>query len=319
MPMKKHPREKSELHPRNPHRRRYDFAQLIRSSPDLAQYVSRNAYGDESVDFFDPDAVMALNRALLRHFYHVRDWRIPRNYLCPPIPGRADYIHYIADLLASSNRGVIPTGPAVRCLDVGVGASCVYPIIGVREYGWSFTGTEFDPASLASAGAILAANPQLGKRVDLRRQRRANDVFRGILTPDERYDVTICNPPFHASAAEARAGAMRKLSNLKGKRTARPVLNFGGQRGELWCEGGEAGFIRRMIIESRGLAGACLWFSTLVSKKSNLGPLYRQLTAASAADVRTIEMSQGSKSSRIVAWTFCGRAEQDAWRAARWR
>jgi 23S rRNA (adenine1618-N6)-methyltransferase len=39
----------------------------------------------------------------------------------PPIPGRADYIHQIADLLATCNKKVVPTGADIRILDIGVG------------------------------------------------------------------------------------------------------------------------------------------------------------------------------------------------------
>jgi len=93
---KEHPKEKSRLHPRNKHRERYDFKLLIESSPELAQFVKMNIYNDESIDFFNPDAVKALNKALLKYFYDIENWDIPEGYLCPPIPGRADYIHHIA-------------------------------------------------------------------------------------------------------------------------------------------------------------------------------------------------------------------------------
>jgi 23S rRNA (adenine1618-N6)-methyltransferase len=102
------PTEKSGLHPRNPHRFRYDFKELIKSCPKLAPFVSLNKYKSESIDFSNPEAVKILNLALLRHFYQLSYWDIPENYLCPPIPGRADYIHYIADLLASCNENKIP-------------------------------------------------------------------------------------------------------------------------------------------------------------------------------------------------------------------
>ena len=101
------PAEKSKLHPRTKHRGRYDFTKLIVGCPELAEFVKPNNYGDESVDFSDPQAVKTLNKALLKFFYDVSFWEIPSNYLCPPIPGRADYIHYVADLLATGNGGEI--------------------------------------------------------------------------------------------------------------------------------------------------------------------------------------------------------------------
>lgn len=117
----------SPLHPRNRHLGRYDFPRLIAGSPELERFVILNPYGRQSIDFADPAAVKAFNRALLQQFYDVREWDIPDGYLCPPIPGRADYLHYLADLLGASHDGLIPRGPSLRALDVGTGANCIYP------------------------------------------------------------------------------------------------------------------------------------------------------------------------------------------------
>ena len=122
--------KKSGLHPRNVHTGRYDLPTLCNAHPSLVQYIQLNPRGEKTVNFSDANAVKALNTALLKHFYQLDNWDIPQGYLCPPIPGRADYIHYIADLLASSNGGAIPTGKLIKGLDVGTGANAVYPIIG---------------------------------------------------------------------------------------------------------------------------------------------------------------------------------------------
>jgi 23S rRNA (adenine1618-N6)-methyltransferase len=234
----------------------------------------------------------------------VARWDIPDGYLCPPIPGRADYIHHLADLLASDRGGVVPRGPDVAVLDIGMGANCIYPIVGTHEYGWRFVGSETDTVALSNARRIVADNPALARRIECRRQRTPMAVFRGIVQTGERFDLTLCNPPFHLSRAEALAGTQRKLKNLSGGRREPAVLNFGGQATELWCEGGELGFIRRMIVESVAVAENCLWFTTMVSKAANLSPIERALARAQAVEVRTIPMQQGQKRSRIVAWTF---------------
>ena len=132
------------LHPRNRHSGRYDFPKLIAACPELGEYVILNPYGKQSIDFANPDAVRVFNRALLRQFYGIQHWDIPAGYLCPPVPGRADYLHGLADLLAADNGGIIPRGAAVRVLDIGTGANCIYPLIGHREYGWYFTGSDID-------------------------------------------------------------------------------------------------------------------------------------------------------------------------------
>ena len=206
MPDKKkvHPVEKVVLHPKNRHRERYDFAKLITTCPELAKYVKPNAFGDVSIDFANPKAVKWLNKALLKQYYSVEYWDIPTGYLCPPIPGRADYIHHIAELMGSSNNGVIPIGHKIKCMDIGVGASCVYPIIGNKEYGWSFIGSDIDAVALTSAGKIITNNHFLQRNIELRMQENPKDIFHFIMERSEPIDVAICNPPFHASLAEAQ-------------------------------------------------------------------------------------------------------------------
>jgi 23S rRNA (adenine1618-N6)-methyltransferase len=296
--------EKQELHPRNLHRSRYDFPELIQSYPLLERFVSTNPYGDLSVDFADPEAVKTLNAALLKHFYGIAHWDIPENYLCPPIPGRADYIHYLADLLAVGNNNIIPTGNSVKVLDIGVGANCIYPIIGHQVYGWQFVGSDVDKRALSSAENIAAINLPLKNHLSFRLQHSSASIFRGIVKPGEKFDITMCNPPFHASAAEARMGSQRKVRNLGKQRGKEVVLNFGGQHAELWCNGGEVEFIRKMVKESIDVGMQCRWFTTLVSKSAHLSMVYDAIERAGATAVRTVEMSQGQKQSRFVAWSF---------------
>lgn len=320
LPKKKEPpKEKSELHPRNKHRGRYNFKELIASSPALAPFVRLNEYTDESIDFSNAEAVLMLNKALLKHYYGINHWTIPTGYLCPPIPGRADYIHHIAELLGSSNHGIIPTGNQIRCLDIGVGANCIYPIIGSKEYGWCFIGSDVEPLALKSASKIIEANAQLTTKVELRLQKNSVDVFRGIIRTDEYFDVSICNPPFHASFEDAQAGTLRKLSNLNHKRITKATLNFGGQHKELWCEGGEEKFVQKMISQSKRFSSSCFWFSTLVAKQSHLKSIYATLKMAEVVEVKTIPMAQGNKTSRLVVWTYLTPEQQKKWMTTRWR
>lgn len=315
---KEHPTEKPGLHPRNRHRKRYDFDELMAAFPELAPFVRLNEYQDQSIDFSNPAAVIMLNRALLKHYYGIKSWNLPSGYLCPPVPGRADYIHHMADLLGSCNREIIPTGAGIKCLDIGVGANCIYPIIGNKEYGWSFVGSDIEPAAIRSAEQIVSDNVYLKGKVALRSQRQTNDIFRGIIQKDEHFDLTICNPPFHASLQEAQSGSLRKLSNLNNKRITKPTLNFGGTNTELWCDGGEEKFVQRMVSESKQFSSSCFWFSTLISKSSNLKSVYTALKNAKAVEERTISMSHGNKISRIVAWTFLTPEQQRSWINTRW-
>ena len=315
---KEHPTEKTVLHPRNKHRERYDFKLLTVTCPEMGKYVILNPYGDESIDFANPKAVKWLNKALLKQYYGVDYWDIPTGYLCPPIPGRADYIHYAADLLGSSNGGKIPKGFKIRCMDIGVGASCVFPIIGNKEYGWSFIGSETDPVALESASKIVNYNAFLKRSIDLRLQENTKDIFHGIMERNEPVDITLCNPPFHSSLEEAQEGTLRKLSSLNHKKITTPTLNFGGQTTELWCEGGEERFVRDMIRQSKQFGSNCFWFITQISRQSHLESVYEALKNAGALEVKTIPMGQGTKVSRIVAWTFLKKDQQKGWIDQKW-
>lgn len=296
---------KSELHPRNKHRARYDFAQLIQATPALAMHVKLNQYGDASIDFSDALAVKALNQALLKQFYDVAVWDIPKHYLCPPIPGRVDYLHYMADLIRETHAELAANPQSIRVLDIGVGANVIYPLLGQREYGWQFVGADVSTEALKNAQSIVDANA-LSSMIELRLQTSPASIFKGIIQPGEMYTFTMCNPPFHASLAEAQAGTQRKWRGLgkQGASKKSVVLNFGGQSAELYCAGGEEAFVTAMVNESKQFASQSLWFTTLVSKAATLPALYRVLKKFNARSVKTIAMAQGQKQSRIVAWTF---------------
>lgn len=298
--------QKSELHPRNRHRGKYDFPQLIAAFPGLKYFVRPTPYGGDSIDFANPQAVLALNRALLAHFYQISYWEIPDGYLCPPVPGRADLIHEVADLLATQNGGGIPEGAQVRVLDIGVGANLIYPIIGHREYGWTFVGVDSDSAALGSAQRIIDKNAGLGTHIELRLQKDPQRILEGVILPGERFDVAICNPPFYSSLEEAQAESRTKWQKL-GKRDAAgkmPIRNFGGQNAELWYPGGEVDFICRMIRESREFSEQCRLFLSLVSKEFHLAALFDELDELGNAEATVIEMAQGQKRSRALVWTF---------------
>ncbi|WP_454804505.1 23S rRNA (adenine(1618)-N(6))-methyltransferase RlmF [Mucilaginibacter phyllosphaerae] len=295
------PEEKTNLHPRNAHRTRYNFPLLIKAVPALRNFVSQTEHDELTINFTEPEAVKMLNKALLKQQYGVNEWDIPEGFLCPPIPGRADYIHYLADILADSNNGEVPTGNKVKVLDVGVGANCIYPLIGHKVYGWNFVGSEADYIAAASARKIVEAN-NLTDHIEIRTQTSFSQIFKGVIKPGEVFDMTMCNPPFHSSSKEVKEKSSRKWKNLGQDKGA--DLNFGGRNNELWYEGGEPRFLNAMITESKQFARSSKWFSSLISKRTTLDGCYKSLDYHHAADVRTIIMSQGQKTSRALVWRF---------------
>lgn len=302
--------KKNGFHPRNPHRSRYNFPLLVKHCPELAQYVSKNKYQELSVDFSDPKAVKELNAAILKHYYKLKYWDIPIGYLCPPIPGRADYVHHLADLLANDHDKQLMIGKKVNVLDIGTGANIVYPIIGAKAYGWRFVASDIDKVALTSAKKIIDSNPWLEKKVEVRHQKNRKQLFEGIIKPKEQFTITLCNPPFYASQKEAIEANQKKRKNLKLKKDNR---NFGGMANELWCDGGELAFIKHMIVESKSFGSRCLWFTSLVSKKENLNPLLKIAQQYAVSETKIITMSQGQKTSRFMAWTFMTTEERTQW------
>ena len=304
--------EKSSLHPRNLHRNSYDFETLITSVPELKHYVFKNDYDTLTINFSIPKAVRLLNKALLLKYYNVKDWDIPEGNLCPPIPGRADYVHYLADLLAEEN-GNIPTGNSVKGLDIGTGANLVYPLIANHSYGWEMLGTDINPNSLENAQKILESNPDLEENIQLKLQPDSNLIFKNIILSKDRFTFSMCNPPFHESEEDAMLGNRRKSNNLRKKKVDKTNLNFSGNASELWCEGGEMAFIKKMINESVQFKSQVLWFTTLDSKKDNLHQLTTLLKNLNVPEFKTIDMAQGQKISRILAWTFIPKDNRKDW------
>ncbi len=329
----------SRLHCRNKHQGAYDFDALIKAHPPLLQYVIdsplANGVRAKTIDFASSTAVKVLNQALMSMFYGVAFWDFPDNYLCPPIPGRADYIHNIADYLAKYNDNSVPKGKRVRLLDVGTGANCIYPILGTCEYDWQFVASDIDPISVETARTIVKYNKKLNTKIDCRLQTSAKHYFSNIVKSNEQFDFTLCNPPFHRSLDEAMKGNERKRNNLKLNRSKRnaskhmpkqgideakpsTALNFAGQKAELWCDGGELKFITGLIYESKHYATQIMCFSSFVSKSSHLNALKAQLTKVGAKSVDVLEMRQGQKVSRTLVWSFLDEAEKQAWASQKW-
>lgn len=297
---------KAKLHPRNQHRQNYDFKRLCEAVPQLTDFL-KHKYGKQTLDFVEPEAVKLLNKALLKAHYDVDFWDIPDGFLCPPIPGRVDYIHYLADLLQSTFNDKI-AHKNVRVLDVGTGANCIYPLLGYKSYKWQFVASDIEMRSIKAAKQIVNANKGLSKVIEIRHQSTANQIFQGVLKEQEMFHLTMCNPPFHDSPEQANQGSERKWQNLdKGKQQQKnnaPRLNFAGKSNELWCNGGELTFTRKMIAESRHYGRQVAWFTCLVSKKDNLSKIKLALKKANVIQMQTVKMEQGQKVSRFIAWSF---------------
>ncbi|MCL4143022.1 UNVERIFIED_CONTAM: hypothetical protein GTU68_051281 [Idotea baltica] len=287
----------TNFHKKNKHKSGYDLEALSKVNPDLSPFVFINKYDTKTIDFTNPKAVKALNTALLFKYYDITFWEFPDSNLCPPIPGRVDYIHHLSDLIKKENI----TGD-ISILDIGTGATCIYPILGHAEYQWKFVGTDIDKTSLKTAQNIITKN-ELENAVTLRFQEDASQILKGVINENDSFSISMCNPPFYKSEAEALESTNRKLKGLN-KESGTTVRNFSGTHNELWYTGGEKAFLHNYLYESSLFKDQCQWFTSLVSKKDLVKGMQISLKKFSATQVKVINMGQGNKLSRIVAWTF---------------
>ncbi len=302
--MAKNNTQTSKLHTRNKHHNGYDFRYLKKKNHNLQPFVFVNDFGTETIDFANPKAVFELNKALLLAYYKVKHWEIAKDSLCPAIPGRADYIHYLADLLTDGEENNIPTGSSVNILDIGTGASLIYPLIGVAEYGWNFTVTETDLVSLHHAEVNIDKNQGLKEKIQLRFQEDDSKILEGIINEQDKYDAVMCNPPFFKSREENWKSSSKKSANLTKNKDVITIQNFGGRPNELWYKGGEQAFITQLIYDSLKHKAHLGWITSLVADRKHLKPLRSILEYHKAAKIRVLETKQGQKTSRILAWKW---------------
>ena len=273
------------MHTKNIHNKPYDFKLLIKEVPELSKFID----GSGKLNFSNSRAVYLLNKALLQTHYNIKSWQLPDGYLCPPIPGRADYIHHLNDLVNSDKP--------IKGLDIGTGASAIYPLLGKAIYNWEMVGCDSNEPSIKVAKANTA---NFKESIEIKLQSDKSFLFKGIIQEGEYYDFTMCNPPFYNSLEEALKVNASKRSNLKIKNDQR---NFAGLANELYCNGGEALFIKRMIKESVQFQRQVGWFTCLLSRKQNLPKVIKQLTKLKATH-KIVNMEQGNKKSRFIAWKF---------------
>ncbi len=280
------------MHQKNPFTKDYNFDDLITHHPVLKEYVFVNQHGNNSIKFSNNQAVKALNTALLKAHYGIAYWEIPENNLCPPIPGRLDYLLHIADLLQKED---------IKLLDIGTGANLIYPILASRHFNWQCTASEVDPDSLKNAQEIIEKNESL-KDIEVRHQKFKSSILEHIIQPDDAFDVVVCNPPFYKTRTDAERNNQRKVDNLQLEETT--TQNFGGSSNELWYKGGEEAFIKKMASESEQFKAQVNWFTVLVSQKEHLKNIKRAINKTLPTQVKIIDMEQGNKQSRFIAWTF---------------
>lgn len=290
------------MHPQNPYQERYNLKRLAEDYTNLQKYIVLNRSGEETIDFSSSSAVYELNKAILLTDFKLTNYHLPKGYLIPPIPGRLDYLLHIRDFL--SDKLNVATDTKLRGLDIGAGANGIYCILGAQHFNWTMVGTESDAKATEIALANMQRTKALQDKIEIRHQENKGFLFKNTIQSHEHFDFTMCNPPFHSSKEEALKGSLRKLENLGASTDKQKIpLNFEGQANELWCNGGEALFIKRLIKESVLFQKQVSIFTSLVAKADNLPKIEKQLKKVKA-NYHVIPMNQGHKKSRFMLWWF---------------
>ncbi|KAL6629265.1 hypothetical protein ACP70R_029030 [Stipagrostis hirtigluma subsp. patula] len=310
--------EAPSIHPRN----RYaaaapDFAALAELYPSFRPFVSVSGRGRASIDFTDFAATRELTRVLLLHDHGV-NWWIPDGQLCPTVPNRSNYIHWIEDLLSSNLIPPISSSGNVKGFDIGTGANCIYPLLGASLLGWSFVGSDVTDIALEWAKKNVESNPHIAQLIEIRnanavpfstgsetigreaarentldpaddQEKSKPPILVGVVKEGECFDFCMCNPPFFESIEEAGLN---------------PRTSFGGTTEEMVCPGGELAFITHIIEDSVSLKNSFRWFTSMVGRKANLKLLISKVREAGASVVKTTEFVQGQTARWGLAWSF---------------
>eukprot|EP00644_Phytophthora_capsici_P013979 jgi/Phyca11/4657/fgenesh1_pm.PHYCAscaffold_3_\ len=265
------------------HRNRYkdnppDFYALGMQYPTFKQYL-RNVDDIKhraSLAWDDPFAVRELTKTLLLHDFGLH-WDIPINRLCPPLPNRLNYLHWIEDLITQANWSNVAAGEkrnedTVSGIDVGTGANCIYALLG------------------ATMNKNVARN-HLGELISVKRTHTDKLLLEPLQDEplDSKFHFVMCNPPFFDSMSEADTN---------------PDSSCMGSVNEMVYPGGEVAFIGNMILESEKLQDRVLWFTSMLGKKSSLRKLLALLRGAKVQSTRTTEFFQGRTKRWGIAWTF---------------
>ncbi|XP_029302582.1 RNA N(6)-adenosine-methyltransferase mettl16 isoform X2 [Cottoperca gobio] len=279
------------MHPRN----RYkdtppDFAYLAAKYPDFQHHVHTSLAGRPVVNFKEPEAVRALTCTLLKEDFGLTI-AIPLERLIPTVPLRLNYIHWVEDLIDGQKQ-------PRRGIDIGTGASCIYPLLGATMNGWYFLATEVDDICFDYAT----------KNVE---QNRLSDLIKVVKVPQKTllmdalkeeteivYDFCMCNPPFFANQLEAKG-----VNSRNSRRPPPSSVNTGGVT-EIMAEGGELEFVKRIIHDSLQLKKRLRWYSCMLGKKCSLAPLKEELRKQGVPKVTHTEFCQGRTMRWALAWSF---------------
>jgi 23S rRNA (adenine1618-N6)-methyltransferase len=216
------------------------------------------------------------------------------------VPNRLNYILWAQALLDTTSSTFSdrydPTREVIA-LDIGTGASAIYPLLGcATRDNWRFAGTDIDDLSLNYAAQNIKAN-NLTQRIRLLKTSPNELLIPLDKLGLEAIDITLSNPPFYATAS-----SLLESSTLKSRP---PNSACTGSESEMVTPGGEVQFVTRQITSSLILQERVQWYSSMLGKLSSLRPLVVLLKQHSISNYAITEFVQGNKTRRwALAWSF---------------
>ncbi|KAL6471149.1 hypothetical protein MHYP_G00197990 [Metynnis hypsauchen] len=278
------------MHPRNRYKDKPpDFAYLASKYPDFQKHVQTNLVGRVMLNFKDPEAVRALTCTLLKEDFGLTI-EIPLERLIPTVPLRLNYIHWVEDLTEGQ-------GSPRRGIDIGTGASCIYPLLGASMNGWYFLATEVDDICYNYAKKNVEQN-NMADLIKVVKVPQKTLLMDALKEESFVYDFCMCNPPFFANQLEAKG-----VNSRNSRRPPPSSVNTGGVT-EIMAEGGELEFVKRIIHDSLQLKRRLRWYSCMLGKKCSLAPLKEELRKQGVPKVTHTEFCQGRTMRWALAWSF---------------
>ncbi|KAK3361217.1 hypothetical protein B0T24DRAFT_642747 [Lasiosphaeria ovina] len=265
-----------------------DFKKLAAQDPDFAVWVKKGG----KLNFSDAAAFMQLTKTLLKADFGLKI-ELPDDRLCPPVTNRHNYILWLKELMDTTSYE--QPGGKLCGLDVGTGASCIYPLLGAVQRPWNFVATDIDAKSLVYARKNVELNG-LDKQIRVMERKASDSLVPLDDISVQSIDFVMMNPPFYESEDELKQSAENKSQPPNSACTGAPV--------EMICEGGEVGHVGRMLKESLILRDKVRWYTTMVGKASSLNALVGQLRENNIDNFAVTEFTQGKTRRWALGWSF---------------
>lgn len=292
------------MHRRNIFRKEPDFKKLACEYQELKQFMTVGSKNKLKFDFKNPEALRALTCALLHRYFQKRI-TLPHDRMIPAVPQRLNYICWIEDLI----KLVEVQSPDINVvgIDIGTGASCIFPILSChRNPAWSLIGVEAD----AKSYAIALENVQKNFMEDRIRMIKISteDTLNDILCLST-YAVTfiMCNPPFFEEEYGVTLDLSSNISCGGVPSGTRPKSKSNvSDKIESVVSGGEIAFVGHMLEQSRHLKEEVTIYTSMLGKKQSLTHFKQTLSSMNEENLSWTwaELCQGKTIRYAIAWTF---------------